>query len=56
MDNKKEVTLNELLRILAKLTDNLNQKKDILKDIQQRGATKNDQRARIESLRTRGTR
>lgn len=29
---------------------------DILKDIQQRGATKNDQRARIESLRTRGTR
>lgn len=29
---------------------------DILKDIQQRGASQNDQRARIESLRTRGTR
>ena len=37
-------------------TDVEQESADILKDIKQRGALKSDQRARIESLRTRGTR
>ena len=38
------------------VTANQQQAADILKDIQQRGVTKENQRARIESLRSRGTR
>ncbi len=38
------------------VTSDQQQAADILKDIQQRGANKNNQRARIESLRSRGAR